>query len=341
MPGRGEHKVGYCAECGVALADGAKFCHVCGHHVVEAAPTEAAPTMPQKTATPAAPPRPTTPPAPPGMTPADVHRGDRESSPGTAKQKRKRWPWAVAAALLLLIIIGAAAGGSNKGSSGSNQASVTVPTPPEEPTVSLHLNAGNYTTTSSHATLSGTVTPGAQVIVNRQPAQLHGGFWVASFGLQHGENTVSVVATMAGHHSAESSINITREESQAEKAAEAAAKAAEVAAEENSYKSKAAEIPYPELNKNPEAFDGKYVTYTGQIFQIQEETGGGGWMLLSVTDEDEFWSNHIYVSFTGHVNGAEKSIVTIWGKVTGTKSYKTQIGGETYVPEVEAKYVSG
>lgn len=64
-------------------------------------------------------------------------------------------------------------------------------------------------------------------------------------------------------------------------------------------------------------------------------------MLLSVTEEYEIWTNHIYVNFTGHVKGAEKSIVTIWGKVTGAKSYQTQIGGETTVPELEAKYVSG
>lgn len=64
-------------------------------------------------------------------------------------------------------------------------------------------------------------------------------------------------------------------------------------------------------------------------------------MLVSVTNEDEFWSNHIYVKYEGHVKGAENSIVTFWGKVTGTQTYKTQIGGETSVSEVEAKYVSG
>jgi hypothetical protein len=47
------------------------------------------------------------------------------------------------------------------------------------------------------------------------------------------------------------------------------------------------------------------------------------------------------VNYKGQVHGAEKDMVTFWGKVTGTKSYKTQAGGETYVPEVEAKYVSG
>jgi hypothetical protein len=33
-------------------------------------------------------------------------------------------------------------------------------------------------------------------------------------------------------------------------------------------------------------------------------------------------------------------MLTIYGKVTGTKTYATQIGGQTYVPEVRAKYVA-
>lgn len=93
---------------------------------------------------------------------------------------------------------------------------------------------------------------------------------------------------MAGHNSAEETIAITRETSAAERAAEAAA-------QEQLFKSQATSIPYAELNKNPEAFNGKIVTYTGQIFQIHEETEGGGWMLLSVTQEYELWSNNIYV----------------------------------------------
>ena len=65
-------------------------------------------------------------------------------------------------------------------------------------------------------------------------------------------------------------------------------------------------------------------------------------MLISVTkDEFGLWNDHIYVDYKGHVKGHEGDIVTFWGKVKGSKSYETQAGGETTVPEVEAKYVSG
>jgi hypothetical protein len=276
---------------------------------------------------------------PAATTDADLH-DDRPDTP-PAKEKPARWPWVAAAILVLIVVIAAAAGGSKKSSSKSTQAAVATPTTPTEPSVSLHLNAGSYSTTSSSATLSGNVTPGARVTINGRSAQLHGGFWITTIGLHHGENSLEVHATMAGHSQAEETITVTRETSAAERAAEAAARAAKAEAEVREYKENATSIPYAELNKNPEAFEGKIVTYTGQIFQIHEETEGGGWMLVSVTDEDEFWSNNIYVKYEGHVKGAENSIVTFWGKVTGTQTYKTQIGGETSVPEVEAKYVSG
>lgn len=333
MQGGDEAGMASCAECGAALADGAKFCHACGTPVIETVPTAGAPAVPHQETEP---PRPAAPPPPPPATPRTSFVGaNADKPPESTARKQKRWPWVVAGIVVLIVIIAAAAGGSKKSPSTTTPAAASTPTAPPEPAVSLHLNAGSYTTTSRSTTLSGNVTPGAQVTVNGHPAQLHGGFWNTTIGLQHGENSVEVHATMAGHTAAEETITVTRETSAAERAAEAEA-------EEHSYKAQATTIPYPELNKDPEAFDGKTVTYTGQIFQIHEEgTEGGGWMLLSVTEEYEIWSNHIYVSFTGHVKGAEKSMVTIWGKVKGAKSYQTQIGGETTVPEVEAKYVSG
>ncbi len=342
MPGEDEASVASCAECGAALADGAKFCHACGASVVETVPTTASLAVPHEEAAPTAPLRPAASPPPPTATPrTNIVGGDGDQPPGSTKQKRRRWPWVVAGIVALIVIIAAAAGGSKKSPSTNTQAAVTTPTtttPPPEPSVSLHLNAGSYTITSPSTTLSGNVTPGAQVTVNGHPAQLHGGFWNTTIGLHHGENSVEVHATMAAHTAAEETITVTRETSAAEREAEAIARREKVEAEEREYKEGATTIPYPELNKDPEAFDGKTVTYTGQIFQIHEEgTEGGGWMLLSVTEEYEIWSNHIYVSFTGHVKGAEKSMVTIWGKVKGAKSYQTQIGGETTVPEVEAK----
>jgi len=87
-------------------------------------------------------------------------------------------------------------------------------------------------------------------------------------------------------------------------------------------------------------YKGKKVVYRGQIFQIQED-GGSTWMLLSVTDEGYgFWSDNIWVNYDGTIRGAEDDVITVYGTITGEESYETQIGGETYVPKMRAKFIS-
>jgi hypothetical protein len=87
---------------------------------------------------------------------------------------------------------------------------------------------------------------------------------------------------------------------------------------------------------------GTKVKYYGQIFQIQEDPLGGGIVLLSVTDEGYgFWTDEIWVNYNGKIQGAEEDFLTVYGIVVGSKSFETQIGGERYVPEINAKYIEG
>ena len=63
-------------------------------------------------------------------------------------------------------------------------------------------------------------------------------------------------------------------------------------------------------------------------------------MLLSVTDEGYgFWTDNIWVNFTEPIAAAEEDVVTVYGKMTGSEEYETQIGGSTYVPRMNAKYI--
>lgn len=99
-------------------------------------------------------------------------------------------------------------------------------------------------------------------------------------------------------------------------------------------------IPYNQLAKNPDARAGDKVKYYGKIFQIQEDSYGGGIMLVSVTDEGYgFWTDNIWVNYDGSVRGAEEDMITVYGTVVGEREYETQIGGATYVPEINARYI--
>lgn len=44
--------------------------------------------------------------------------------------------------------------------------------------------------------------------------------------------------------------------------------------------------------------------------------------------------------YDNDVSYVAKDIITVYGTVTGSKSYSNQAGGNTYVPEVHAKYMT-
>lgn len=141
--------------------------------------------------------------------------------------------------------------------------------------------------------------------------------------------------------SAERDSNVAQNEIDRIKAAEErkAARIEAIEAKETAFKEEATTIDYNQLIKNPEAYTGEKVVYTGQILQIQEEAGFG-FMLLSVTDEGYgFWTDNIWVDFFQPIGAAEEDVITVYGKLTGSEEYETQIGGSTYVPKMNAKYV--
>jgi hypothetical protein len=63
-------------------------------------------------------------------------------------------------------------------------------------------------------------------------------------------------------------------------------------------------------------------------------------MLLSTTDDGYgVWTDNVWIDYGSDISYVANDIVTVYGTVTGTKSYETQAGGETDVPEVKARYV--
>jgi hypothetical protein len=154
-----------------------------------------------------------------------------------------------------------------------------------------------------------------------------------------GENRVKLTAFWPGTDAEDSAtITIIRQQSAAELAALRERRAARREAKRQELINSAQTIDYDQLMKNPEAFAGDPVKYTGQIFQIQEDPAGGGIVLLAVTDEGYgLWTDNIWVNYNGKVQGAEDDMLTVYGTVVGSKSYETQIGGETYVPEIDAQ----
>jgi hypothetical protein len=186
----------------------------------------------------------------------------------------------------------------------------------------------------------GTAESGADVKVDGHRVRVHeDGAWARTVRLDLGRQSIPVEATKGGREDDATSVTVTRRRSAAELRAIREAQEERERQREADFRAAATTIPYAQLEKNAKPYKGDRVVYRGQIFQIQEDDFGG-WMLLSVTDDGYgFWDDNIWVDYTDHIRGAEGDIVTVYGTITGTKSYETQIGGETYVPKMRAEYI--
>jgi hypothetical protein len=207
-----------------------------------------------------------------------------------------------------------------------------TPEPTPEP-LNVAFNAPSHTT-KDQVKLRGTVdVAGTDVFVAGRPAKVRGKRWEATIAIKKkGDNRYKVVAVKPGHPRDRTTAVVTRTLSAAERAAQREA-------ERQAFMAMATSLDYDQLAKNPNRHKGTKVVFRGQIFQIQEDFGQT-WMLLSVTDEGYgFWDDNVWVEYDGTIRGAEEDIITVYGTIKGEQSYETQIGGETYVPKMRARYV--
>jgi multidrug efflux pump subunit AcrA (membrane-fusion protein) len=203
----------------------------------------------------------------------------------------------------------------------------------------------------ANVTLRGTVSRGAHVRVNGRRATVTGRHWQRRMKLSLGANDVALHATKHGLGTFDRNITITRHHSAAEKAAiaqarivarqqAAQAKAARQAQAEADFKGSATSISYGALLKDSSPFVGKHVSFRGQILQIQQDGSNGGIMLLSVTDQGYgLWTDNVWVDYNNSTSANENDVITVYGTITGTKSYDTQNGGNTYVPQMRGRYI--
>ena len=263
-----------------------------------------------------------------------------------------------AGTLVAVSLVAAGCGASDSGSGSSAQTS--QPAAKHLKPVDITVRSQGDIVHGSKVILRGTAPRGATLEVDASPVTVNqAGKWRKTVSLSLGSNTFQLRASMAGAKPVEQFVGLTRKRSAAElaayrehqqilraqrAAARAAAKARRAAARaqaEANFKAGAVTPPYNQLKKNADAFSGKHVKFTGQIFQIQEDSYGGGMMLLSITHDSylDMWDDNVWVNYDGNVKGAEDDVVTVAGTITGSKEYDTQIGGSTYVPEMHARYI--
>ncbi|HEX8076127.1 MAG TPA: hypothetical protein VF545_14225 [Thermoleophilaceae bacterium] len=117
----------------------------------------------------------------------------------------------MSAAAAVLALCGAAgcSGDSPKGRSGNDRAAQStraVPVPP----VLLTVKRPPKTVTTASATIRGTVTPGAQVLVEGRRTRISGRRFRTTVALELGRNRITVIATKAGFRPARHTFKVIR-----------------------------------------------------------------------------------------------------------------------------------
>ncbi|MDM5245773.1 Slp family lipoprotein [Lysinibacillus sp. G4S2] len=132
-------------------------------------------------------------------------------------------------------------------------------------------------------------------------------------------------------------------EQKAKEEAEAKAKAEEEArikAEQAAAakKANAKTIDYPQLKKNPDRYKGEYVKYTGKILQILEGDNVTN-IRLAVTPTSYGYDPNdvIFIEYYGYTDFVDDDIITVYGEIYGSYSYKSQAGFDIALPGLLAK----
>jgi len=256
--------------------------------------------------------------------------------------KRPAHPRIVLAALALTLTVPGCGGGGGGGGGGDNTAKAPARVKIIEP--------ANYSTVKGRKiTIRGTASPPdgtLEISLDQKPKRsvtATDGEWSTTLALSPGLNTI----TARGDDGGSATLMIGLELTRAQRAAarernrvrrERVRERRETGRQD--FINEAQPIDYAQLEKDADSYVGEKVKVYGQIFQIQQEGDLGGVMLIAVTDEGyDIWTDNVWVDYTGRVKGAKDDLITIYGTVEGEKQYETQIGGQTYVPQITAKYI--
>ncbi len=104
---------------------------------------------------------------------------------------------------------------------------------------------------------------------------------------------------------------------------------------ESEYKSQCQIIPFKQLNKNAEKYDGKKIKVTGEVLEISEDDEGGHIRL----DVNGNFGDTVYISYTGSNNVVEGDTITVYGCVAGDYTYDSQAHYTITLPWIWAHYI--
>lgn len=113
--------------------------------------------------------------------------------------------------------------------------------------------------------------------------------------------------------------------------------------EEDEYKENCKKYEYKDIARNPQNYEGKLVTFDGEVIQVLEGYFNTVNFRINVTkNEYDFWEDTVYCSYTYSDNESkilEDDIVTLYGECEGTTTYTSILGQKITVPKINIKYI--
>ncbi len=103
----------------------------------------------------------------------------------------------------------------------------------------------------------------------------------------------------------------------------------------------ARELSYQELAGNTESHVGEVIHLRGKVIQMVAQEGGDDILIVYVTQgEGGLWADTAWLNWKGITPVPEESIVLIYAKVLGRRSYTNELGTEITVPELDGVLVT-
>ena len=101
------------------------------------------------------------------------------------------------------------------------------------------------------------------------------------------------------------------------------------------WKKSAEEIPYEELFRYAEDHEGKRVYYRGKVVQVLESRGDFQLRVNVTSGEYGLWDDTVFVRYDDPpVRILEEDIIEFVGRMNGTVTYESVLGGEITIPDI-------
>lgn len=99
---------------------------------------------------------------------------------------------------------------------------------------------------------------------------------------------------------------------------------------------------YKQIARNPDKYIGKYITFTGEVIQVQEGIGNSVTLRINMTkNEYGSYEDTVYCTYSYSDEDSkilEDDIIKIYGECQGDTSYTSIFGQKVTLPEIEIKY---